>query len=197
MTKTFPSAAQPWLNGISVMMQSVLFSAIRGPDGFRKHHPAKPLLKWYRRCVLISAFDGKTLDNPYEPGGGSFTGPSVYRHTDALEEGYFYTASPGYSFAPYYLHTDWQRALQHHVDEFVHSRDEMTLHYYAHAMHAFGIIGYEHPDREIRQFWHEVYCRMCTALHLPSESQSEMRRRLGDDQEQWALLADEAGSCSE
>lgn len=174
----FPSAAQPWLNGIPVMQQSVLFSAIRGPDGFRKHHPVKALLRWYRRCVLISAFDGKTLDNPYDEGGGSFTGPS-----------YDWKTTPGW--------VDWQTAIKPHTDAFVHARDEMTLHYYAHAMHAFQILGAHHPVPHIRAFWHGVYLRMVNALHLTPEPVDELNRRLGDDKGEWSLKADEAGSCSE
>src|ERR1044072_5121696 len=56
------------------MQRTVLLTAIRGPDGIEKHSPAKPLLRAYRRTILLSAMDGCVL-NYYEPGGGSFTGP--------------------------------------------------------------------------------------------------------------------------
>jgi hypothetical protein len=69
------SAVQAWVSQISIMQQSVLLSAIRGPDGVGKFHKCKPLIRWYRRCVLISAFDGCVIDHPFAPGGGSFTGP--------------------------------------------------------------------------------------------------------------------------
>jgi hypothetical protein len=83
----YPSAAQEWLCTIPVMQQSVLFSGIRGMDGLPKRHDAKQLVRWYRRCVLISAFDGSAIVNPYAEGGGDFTGPltlSLYDAEDAF-----------------------------------------------------------------------------------------------------------------
>ena len=59
---------QDWVNSISLMQQTVLLSAIRGCDGISKRHKSKALVKWYRRCILISAFDGRTQTTPYEPG---------------------------------------------------------------------------------------------------------------------------------
>lgn len=67
-------ATQEWMHKLSIMQQSVLLSGIRGCDGLPKFHKAKQLIKWYRRCILISAFDGRVLKTPYESGGGSFTG---------------------------------------------------------------------------------------------------------------------------
>lgn len=58
------------------MQQTVLLTSIRGPDGVAKYHKVKYLLRWLRRCVLLSAMDGKVLGNPYDSNGGSFTGPS-------------------------------------------------------------------------------------------------------------------------
>src|SRR5262245_58332891 len=65
---------------LSIMMQSVLMSAVRAPDGIKKDHPVKVLMRWYRRCVLISAFDGEALIDPFVEGGGSFTGPFTAYH---------------------------------------------------------------------------------------------------------------------
>lgn len=70
------SALQDWVMLLPIMQQSVLMSAIRGPDGIAKKHKCKPLIRWFRRCILLSAFEGIAIDNPYHPGGGSFTGPS-------------------------------------------------------------------------------------------------------------------------
>lgn len=58
------------------MQQSVLLAAVRGPDGVHKEHPVKGMLRWYRRCILISAFDKRALTSPIDPGGGKFTGPT-------------------------------------------------------------------------------------------------------------------------
>ncbi len=69
------SVLQPWVEGLTFMMQSVLITAVRSPDTLYKDHPAKVLMRWYRRCVLYSAFEHRILETPAEPGGGSFTGP--------------------------------------------------------------------------------------------------------------------------
>src|SRR3989304_585284 len=71
------SALQDWVHNLSLMQQSVLITACRGPDTLHKNHVAKLILRWYRRCFLISAFDKKILNTPYDGGGGSFTGPSI------------------------------------------------------------------------------------------------------------------------
>lgn len=178
MAKQYPSAAQPWLNTIPVMQQSVLFSGIRGMDGLRKLHPAKMLVRFYRRCVLISAFEGATLAEPYSPGGGDFTGPSL--DLDAHE----------------LAREDWPRAMLGVVNDFVRARDEMPLHYFSHMMHAFQIVGAHHPDETIRLFWWGVYVRMVHALHLFPETVDELDRRLGDTEAGWKERGDCAGSCS-
>lgn len=162
------SAWQDWVLTLTIMQQSVLASAVRAPDGMRKFHPAKMLVRWYRRSVLVSAFDGKPLLDPHAPGGGSFTGP---------------------------LTSDY--SVEQMADEFLLARDEMSLHYYAHMMHAAQIIGCYHPDDFVRDFWDALYKRMVNALHLNTESYSQMARRLSDSPEAWAERSDEAGSCTD
>ena len=71
------SALQPWVSDITLMQQTVLLTAVRGPDGVPKNGPTKMLLRWYRRCILLSAMDQRVLSDPLQDAGGSFTGPSV------------------------------------------------------------------------------------------------------------------------
>ena len=42
---------QPWVSGLTFMQQTVLLTAIRGPDGVPKYGPTKMLLRWFRRCI--------------------------------------------------------------------------------------------------------------------------------------------------
>lgn len=143
----------------------------------RKHHPAKPLMRWYRRCVLLSAFDGRALTDPFEPGGGSFTGP----------------VDPALIHAGEYQRA---KAMAQAVDAFLVARDELPLHFYTHTMHAFEILGYKYPGQETREFWIDVYCRMVHAFHLWPETETQMDLRLGDDIEAWKMREDCAGGCS-
>lgn len=162
---------QPWVTKLTLMQQSVLLCAIRGPDGFAKHHVCKPLLRWYRRCVLISAFDKIAITNPYQKGGGSFTGPSC---EDSL------------------LRKDcwWETSMKEVVDDFIGSRDEYHLHFYMHFIHASEIIGYKHPDERIRQFWNKLYIRMIHSLHMLPETEEMMDKRLSDTEDGWLARSD-------
>lgn len=71
------SVLQPWVENLSYMQQSVLIAAVRAPDTLRKDHPAKQLMRWYRRCILVCAFEKIIHLTPEEPCGGKFTGPIV------------------------------------------------------------------------------------------------------------------------
>jgi len=84
---------QEWVCRLPYMQQTVLLTCVRGPDGLHKEHPAKNILRWFRRCTLVSAFDGEVLTHPDQPGGGSFTGPqtmplhiSVRKYRGACDE---------------------------------------------------------------------------------------------------------------
>ena len=179
-------ATQDWVHGISIMQQSVLLSAIRGCDGMPKRHKHKPLVKWYRRCVLLSAFDGRALTEPFSPGGGSFTGPiadlTVFRDT-----------------APHPIseYDHCCNLLQRATDDFIDSRDELPAHYTTHFMHAVEILGYKHPDDTVREFWHDFYFRLVHALHLWPETEVQLDTRLGDTFEGWAARGDVSTSCSD
>lgn len=79
------SVLQPWVEKLTFMQQSVLITAVRGPDGIPKDHIVKVLLRWYRRCILYCAFGRKIITNPYTKGGGSFTGPCTTSLKNAID----------------------------------------------------------------------------------------------------------------
>lgn len=163
---------QDWTHRISMMQQSVLLAAVRGPDGTAKYGGgAKMLLRWFRRCVLLSAMDGRVLANPIEPNGGSFTGPSL-EGEDELDP--------------------WYERMQEHVNDYLRQVDALPHHYQLHFMHAIEICGYKHPDDLIRGFWHLLYLRLVNELHLHPESKAEMDARLGDTRAGWLQRADPA-----
>lgn len=58
--------------------------------------------------------------------------------------------------------------------------DKYPIHYYMHSVHACEIIGYKHPDPEIRRWFHSAYQIMVDALHLKPESEAECDFRLRD-----------------
>lgn len=151
-----PSVVQLWVSDLTMMQQSVLFTAIRGPDGIQKEHIVKVVLRAFRREVLLSAMDGKVLETPYVPGGGSFTGPVPV--TMSLEGAMLKT---------------------------INNSDELPHHFLMHLAHASQIIGYKHPDPLKRAVWGAFYRAWCTSMHMEPESEPDMSIRLGDRRDNW------------
>lgn len=165
---------QPWVEQLSWMQQSVLLTSLRGPDGIRKDHTSKLLIRWLRRCVVYSAFDRCVLDRPYDRRqrqGGSFTGAS-------LPPSPFYDEPLGDS-------KSWQDRMHDLVREYLRHVDEMPHHFQLHFMHAAEIIGYCHPDPIIATWWAECYLELVNDMHLHPETREEMMERLGDSETAW------------
>lgn len=167
------SALQMWLQTLTMMQQTVLLTAIRGPDGIAKTHVAKLINRWLRRCILISAFDGCVLKSPGDPRGGSFTGPSI------IMTG----SSDG----------DWETPMHAVCSDYIRATDELPAHYQAHIRNAAQIMGYKHPDRRVQMFWNTFYQRICKDAHMNPETEEQMDYRLGDDRTQWIKSSDESG----
>lgn len=164
---------QPWLADISMMQQTVLLTAIRGPDGLPKYGGTKMLLRWYRRCVLLSAMDGRVLTDPIEQNGGSFTGPSLTPE----------------KLLPY---EDWRDPMDTVVGDYLKEVDAIPHHFQMHLLHAIEILGYKHPDIKVRTWWNGVYERIVSTLHLHPETEEEMDLRLGDNRVNWLKRSDPA-----
>lgn len=165
---------QAWVLKIPFMQQSVLFAAVRAPDGIRKNHPVKVLMRWFRRCFLLSAFDQRALSNPFEPGGGSFTGP--------FTPGHAYSAGLSWD-------GPWEERRQSVFDEmrdvYLAHVDELPHHFQLHLMHAAQILGVHHENREIADWWRHFYLMIVNDAHLHPESDEEMNLRLSDNRDEW------------
>lgn len=195
---------QEWLSELPMMQQTVLLTALRGPDGLPKYHASKYLLRWYRRCFLISSMEGCSLDDPYDMRGGSFTGPSVKRREPEpfrgvlLTDSYLATGSlrDGEEHSPNEgarrWRGSWQEAMDDWVSAYIRGLDEVPHHFQLHFMHGVEILGYKHPDRDIRAWWHTVYVRLVHDMHLWPETEQQLDERLGDDRSGWLRRADPA-----
>lgn len=153
------------------MQQTVLATAIRGPDGLPKYGGVKMLLRWYRRCVLVSALDGEVLTNPFDHRGGSFTGPSY----DVLERG-----------------DDWTREMNRILADYLRELDAIPHHFQLHLLHSFEIVGYKHPAAEIRDWFMSAYVRLVHDMHLWPETEEQLDERLNDTRSGWLKRADPA-----
>lgn len=186
MATDMKSALQGWVMMLSLMQQSVLMSAIRGCDGLPKRHKAKAIVKFYRRSILLSAFDGKALNDPFAQGGGSFTGP--------IEDIRAWQDAAPHPITEY----DYKCSiLQKVADDFLDSRDELHSHYQVHMMHAFEIVGYKHPEETTRDYFSSIYDRLTKAYHLWPETEAQLDLRLSDNFENWNARSDVSSSCSD
>lgn len=173
------SVLQNWVNTLTLMQQSVLLASLRGPDGIEKDHVSKLLLRWMRRCILISAFDKTILQRPYDEladKGGSFTGPSLIGPKsmddfDAWEK-------------------IWPQKMNDLLKEYMRSLDRLPHHFQLHFLHAAEILGYKHPEKKVREWWHDCYEKLVNDMHLTPETEERMDWRLGDQRSQW-LAAEE------
>lgn len=180
MTSQRRSVIQNWVTDLPMMQQTVLLTAVRGPDGLPKYHPTKFLLRWYRRCILLSALDGKVLTDPIEPNGGSFTGPSLDGWRTVGVDQTIRVDDP------------WQEGMHDRVTDYLRSLDEVPHHFQLHLMHAVEILGYKHPDARIADWWRGVYERLVHDMHLWPETEEQLDARLGDSREGWLARGDVA-----
>lgn len=125
--------------------------------------------------VLLSAIRGcDTTEKPRVPGVGP-----IERHLSAyLRFLVLHPADvrevdiPGAFMRPDYPPSDsWKASEMGHLPQ----------HYYSHLMHAFQVVGYEHPSFDIRTVCYGIYAKMVHNLHLNIETFGEFRMRLTED----------------
>lgn len=166
---------QDWVHSLTMMQQTVLMTAVRGPDGVPKYGATKMLLRWYRRCVLFCALEHAVISDPRDPRGGSFTGPSLDGSVDDPP--------------------DWEVAMDGVVGGVLKEVDGLPHHFLLHLIHAAEIVGYKHPDGKIRAWWRRVYRRFVDSFHMHAEAEAEMDHRLGDTYHGWLARSDPATSA--
>lgn len=66
------------------------------------------------------------------------------------------------------------------VRKLAENSDKYPIHYYMHALHACEIIGFKHPDKEVKEGFNGAYLIMVDALHLKPETEEECDYRLKD-----------------
>jgi hypothetical protein len=144
------SVLPEWITKLSMQQQTVLLMALRGPDGFEKHHGSKRLLYFYRACVLRAAHTGRLM--------------KVDEHIPT-----FMSMKCCNDFF-------WHETLT----IFRNVEDALPLHYYTHLMHGAQVLAYKHPSLLIKERWLEFYDQCCDYLHVTMESEAAMDERLND-----------------
>jgi hypothetical protein len=191
------SVLQPWVSSLTLMQQTVLLTAVRGPDGVPKYGPTKMLLRWYRRCTLFSAMDQAVLTDPLCEGGGSFTGPSVSllelqglavdraKARGIRDAGVLWDLDLAQAIVDQEDEDGWEPLMHDVVGDYLRALDGIPHNFQLHLLHAAEIVGYKHPDERIRAWWAQTYERLVHDMHLWPETEEQLDRRLGDNREQW------------
>jgi hypothetical protein len=87
-----------------------------------------------------------------------------------------------------YIEQCSKEETQSRFDLFVKSLDHYPLHYLMHFIHAMEVVGYKHPDLDVRELWASFYRKMCRALHVNPETEQQMDLRLNADEESFFAL---------
>lgn len=74
------------------------------------------------------------------------------------------------------------------ADSFFSSIDHYPNHWILHWMHACEIVGYKHPDHEIRQEFLFMYKRLVKKFHLNPETEADLDARLNADEDTFKTL---------
>lgn len=65
------------------------------------------------------------------------------------------------------------------IKDFAHDLDDYPMHWVIHFLHAVEIIGYKHPEEEVKMWWNYLYEQMVKeGLHLNPETERELDMRL-------------------
>jgi hypothetical protein len=166
------SVLQEWTRKLTRMQQTVLLTAVRGPDGLPKYGGVKMLVRWYRRCILMSSLDNCVLMTPFDKRGGSFMGPSYDGHSNE------------------HLGRTWMASMNDVLSMYLKELDAIPHHFQLHLMHAFEIVGYKHPDQTIRIWFNDAYRRLVYDMHLEPETEERLDFRLSDNRDNWLSTAD-------
>lgn len=159
-----PSVIQPWVQDLAPMQQTVLLSSIRGPDGIQKYSAAEYILRWLRRCILISAFDNGDVNDSCDPLGDRFKNPNYLKETTEVSGT---------------IVSLWIVDMEHHISNYLKEYGTYPEHFTKHFRAAVQILAYKYPDLKIRYWWREFYKTLVKDLHLNPETEEQMDARLG------------------
>lgn len=148
------SVTQDWVQALPWKMQSVLMASTRGPDNHR-YKQVKVVNRWIRGHLFHDADPA----NPFITKPGDF---DIAILAWVLDE-------------PRLREREWW------LGELEHELEYVTVHYFGHLIHALEIIGYMHPVADVGYAARYLYYELCQRiLHLPPETDPELRLRLAD-----------------
>lgn len=77
-------------------------------------------------------------------------------------------------------------AIDDRSNEFLKSVDQYPHHFVMHVIHACEVIGFHHPDCQLRDTFRGIYFRCCKKLHVIPENERQLDNRLSADEHSFA-----------
>lgn len=68
---------------------------------------------------------------------------------------------------------------------FLNSFDHYPMHFLLHFIYAAEIVGYKHPEKEIRKLWNWFYTTLIHLIHLNPETEEQLDKRLIADEKEF------------
>lgn len=78
------------------------------------------------------------------------------------------------------------------ITQFLWDMDSYPTHFIAHLMHAAEIVGFKHPDPELKKWWLGFYHDIVKGLHLNPETEDQLDVRLGFTPEELKIVSEMA-----
>lgn len=152
--KTLKSVLQDWVMRLPLRVQGTLLTGIRGCD----LAPKIPL-------TISDPHGCSTGESSAERALVAFLRYCVMNPCDPREvdmPGAFFQSKPP---------CDWKPSQFGHYPQ----------HWYSHIMHCFEVVGYLHPEDNIKATAKYIYARLVHNMHLNVESYGQMLERLNED----------------
>ena len=69
---------------------------------------------------------------------------------------------------------------------FLSDFDQYPNHFVMHLLHSTEVLGYYHPDLDIREWWRQFYGTLVKKMHLNIETKAELDARLNPGEAEFA-----------
>lgn len=125
-------------------------------------------LTWKQQTVLLTAIrgcDNRPINDPVKP--------IIQEYRSII----LYDAAPTEESSDGFMN----QYTDEELDNFLNHVDEYPVHWFTHFMHAVEIIGYKHPNNEIKNRWNKLYTKLCEdGLKVSTEDENQLDERLKD-----------------
>jgi hypothetical protein len=123
-------------------------------------------LAWKEQTVLLTAIrgcDNRPIEDPVKPIIQEYRSIVLHDAVPSENDGFM------------------KKFNDEERDRFLKHIDEYPLHWFKHFLHAVEIVGYKHPDDDIRDRWNNLYVKLCRdGLKVNTEKSHQLDERLSD-----------------